>query len=124
MNFTIGELQKMLDDSVDYTTQNLPPVVLEKFFQNYKHRDISDEDGATLGRNLVAIAKQLRELQPDYPEIDFMIDGYEEFWGNRKRGDYFNPGDHTAMFADQLVSQKCEITRKLIELLVENEKTT
>lgn len=115
MIFSVGELERMLDDSKEYDRQNLPPVVLKKFFKNHKSRKISDEDGAALWRNLIDIAKQLQGLKPDYPELTDMILGYQEFKETKEKGEW--PDDHTALFYNQLVDSKNEITATLIDCL-------
>lgn len=72
-------------------------------------------DAAYLSQNLVAVAKQLHELQPDYPELEYMINGYSEYYG--ENGKNRSSSDHSAMFANRLDNQKYDIARCLIKLL-------
>lgn len=72
------------------------------------------ENQTALHKNLVDIAKQFRELQPNFPEIDYMISGYLDCCGENSDG---GASDHSAMFANQLVHQEFDITRRLITLL-------
>lgn len=74
------------------------------------------EDETALHKNLVDIAKQLRGMQPNFPEIDYMINGYLECWGEKPDGKYKGGAcDHSAMFANQLEKQRHTITRCLLE---------
>lgn len=76
------------------------------------------ENQPTLHKNLLDIAKKFREIQPNFPEIDYMINGYIECWGENSYGKYKGgASDHSAMFANQLVHQEFDITRRLITLL-------
>lgn len=76
------------------------------------------ENQPTLHKNLLDIAKKFQEIQPNFPEIDYMINGYIECWGENSDGKYKGgASDHSAMFANQLVHQEFDITRRLITLL-------